>query len=174
LPQVLRSSTQTNSSHAYKKTGCNFATSFLTLPALLNSPPKLLALQWLDIGDKVLSVEVLLSLTSTFLFGLLSFLSNLHDPPRMVATQLYLTAAVGTLGFAMYTRFLMWGVICKLQDKAAAAKKVKTDTILQNDGDRETHQLVREWGTWNMYRGILPLISALVGVGACVCHIEGK
>jgi hypothetical protein len=68
----------------------------------------------------------------------------------------------------------MWDVIRKLQDKAAAARKVKTDTILKSDGDRETHRLVQEWGTLNLYRGIMPLLSAIVGIWACVSHIEGQ
>jgi hypothetical protein len=117
-------------------------------------------------------VVVSLSLVSSVLFGLLSYVSSLYDPARTLAAQLYLAAAVGTFGFAIYTRVFMWGVICKLQDKAAAAKKVKSDTILKGGGDNETHELVQEWGTLNLYRGIMPLLSAFVGIWAFVSHLE--
>jgi hypothetical protein len=119
-------------------------------------------------------MEVFFSLGAMFLFGFLGFLSNMHEPARVLAMQLYLAAAAGTLAFSMYPRLLMWGIIGKLHVKAAAAKKVKSDTILSSGGDGQTHELVQEWGTWNMYRAILPLISAVVGLWACISHIEGQ
>jgi hypothetical protein len=116
-------------------------------------------------------VVMTLNLVATILFTLLSYLSTWYEPDRTLAVQLYAAAAVGTFGFAIYTRVMMWDVNGKLQDKVAAAKKVKTDMILQGDEDLETHHLVQEWGTLNMYRGLLPLLSALVGVWAMVSHI---
>jgi hypothetical protein len=113
-----------------------------------------------------------LSFAATIVFGLLGYLSSLNGPAGITTTQLYTAAAAGTFGFAIYTRLLMWNVIRKLQDKAASAKKVKTDLILKSDGDRETHQLVQEWGTLNLYRGILPLLSAVVGIWASVNQIH--
>jgi hypothetical protein len=118
----------------------------------------------------------LINITATILFGTLSYLSSLdlmNGHTGKVATQLYSAAAIGGIASAIYTRVLMFGVITKLQDKVVAVRKMKSNLILESDGDdHETHELVQSWGTFNLYRGILPLLSTVVGIWACVAYIE--
>jgi hypothetical protein len=136
----------------------------------------LLALQWLEIYTKSELWAGLVNITATILFGTLSYLSSLdleNGHTGKLATQLYSAAAVAGIASAIYTRLIMFGVLTKLQDRVVAVRKMKSNTILESDADdHETHGLVQQWGSYNLYRGILPLVSAVVGIGACVAYIE--
>lgn len=138
---------------------------------------------------------VTLTMTSTVGFATLAYRSTFTPSLTATGLishtkrNLYIAAAVGAFSLVPYTGLLMRDVILKLSKQAEAVKvtdgKTKVDrrspsnvwddieelersakaaNALNEKGD--TRELVRKWGTLNLYRGCLLLASAVSGIWA--------
>lgn len=176
-------------------TGTNLSTTIVTLPALVHASPSVLATQWKTLYDGGIVPVVSLTMTSAVGFATLAYRSALMpslSPTGLVSyarRNLYIAAAVSAFGLVPYTRLLMWDVILKLSKQAEAVQvtdgKIKVDRSrssnpwddieelersaqaakdLNDKGD--TQELVRKWGTLNLYRGWILLASAGLGMWA--------
>lgn len=110
-------------------------------------------------------------------FALLAY--RAMDTPTLTAPglvshakrNLYVGAALAAFGLVPYTKFLMYADIGQLEVKAREAKAARTGVkgaSASADGDKETYELVKKWGTMNFWRGMILLSSAGMGIWACV------
>lgn len=148
--------------------GTNLSTTIVTLPALLYASPPTLATQWKILFDTGLTPVVSLAMSSAVGFATLAYRAT--NTPSVLSTgleshmkrNLYVAAAVSAFGLVPYTKLLMWHNIAELERRAEMAGK--------GDDERkpDTHTLVKQWGTLNLYRGCMLLVSAGLGLWACV------
>ncbi|OAL50285.1 hypothetical protein IQ07DRAFT_680592 [Pyrenochaeta sp. DS3sAY3a] len=145
--------------------GTNISTTIVTLPALLKASPSTLATQWKVLFDTGITPVVTLAMSSTVGFATLAYRAT-YNPLSISAglvnhtkRNLYVAAAVAAFGLVPYTRLLMWRNIAELEKRAKAA--------VDGEASNDTHDLVKQWGTLNLYRGLVLLSSAGLGVWAC-------
>lgn len=113
--------------------------------------------------DHGITPVVSLTMTSAVGFAALAYQSTFN--PNLTAARLmshrernlYAAAAVTAFGLAPYTQIIMGSVNAELARRATAGEK---------KGD--THELVRTWGRYNLIRGCMLLLSAGLGMWACV------
>lgn len=143
-------------------TGTNLGTSVVTLPALLHAPAATLATQWKILYDTGVVPVVSLAMSSAAGFAVLAYQSTVApaSASSLARRKLYIGAAVAAFGLAPYTRLLMWQNITALEKRAKDAA--------EGHEQSDTHQLVTAWGKLNLWRGVMLLSSAGLGVWASV------
>ncbi|KAF2107034.1 hypothetical protein BDV96DRAFT_654126 [Lophiotrema nucula] len=145
--------------------GANLSTSIITLPVLLPSKPQALATQWRTLFNAGITPVVTLAMSSAAGFALLAYRATYTPTPtspgqvNTLKRNLYVAAAIGAFSLAPYTAILMGNVNDTLMQRAAQAAKEEV---------KDTHELVRRWGTLNFNRGLLLLAGAACGVVASV------
>ncbi|KAF1994646.1 hypothetical protein P154DRAFT_612983 [Amniculicola lignicola CBS 123094] len=140
--------------------GFNLSTSLVTIPVLLQSPVGQLASQWQTMFNRGITPVVSLAMTSAVGFMTLAY--RVHTASQRLSSgtdvstrNLYIGAAVATFGLAPYTQILMGGTNSELARRAA----------LQS-AQAGTYELVQRWGTFNLWRGVMLLVGAVVGTWA--------
>ncbi|KAF1852034.1 uncharacterized protein K460DRAFT_413512 [Cucurbitaria berberidis CBS 394.84] len=144
--------------------GTNLSTTIVTIPALLHAPPSTLAVQWKILFDSAITPVVSLAMSSAVGFATLAYRETHTVSTSVGKRNLYVAAAVGAFGLAPYTRLLMWDSIAELEKRAKAGEKREGEEV----GGSKTHALVKQWGTLNLYRGCMLLVSAGLGLWASV------
>ncbi|KAF2679251.1 DUF1772-domain-containing protein [Lentithecium fluviatile CBS 122367] len=142
--------------------GANLSTSIITFPALRHAPDQLLLTQWQTLYDSGLVPVVTTALSSAAGFAALAYRTSLAPAGTVSTSQRnwYAAAAVAMLGLAPYTRIVMGGTIDELSRRAKARK--------EESEKADTRALVEQWGTLNLWRGMLLLMGTGVGVWASV------
>lgn len=131
--------------------GTNISTTIVTLPALLHAPAGTLATQWKTLFSKGTPPVVSLTLSSSVGFAALAY----RHPANATGTltrNLYIAASLAAFGLIPYTRLLMWDNI--------------TSLATEGQQQQDTHDLVKTWGKYNLWRGIMLLSSAGFGLWA--------
>lgn len=72
--------------------------------------------------------------------------------------NLYVAAAIGLFGLGSYTRLVMWDTITELSKRANSGEEARDQV--------DTRALVKRWGRMNLWRGVMLLGSAGIGVWA--------
>ncbi|KAJ4982578.1 hypothetical protein SVAN01_11931 [Stagonosporopsis vannaccii] len=154
--------------------GTNLSSTLVTLPALLLSPPASLASQWKSLFDHGIVPVVSLTLSSAAGFAALAYHATLT--PAVTASglvsyrvrNLYAGAALLGVALAPYTQVLMGGVNAELA-RRAAERANGAEKERERESEREgTGELVRKWGTLNLWRGVMLLCSAGLGLWGVV------
>ncbi|CAI6310296.1 unnamed protein product [Periconia digitata] len=145
--------------------GANLSTSVITFPALLHAKPPVLTEQWHILYNTGITPVVGLAATGSAGFATLAYraavapgLSSLEGG-LWTKRNLYIAAAAVTIGFAPYTRVVMWDTIQELERRARRGEA---------DDKENTRELVLRWGTLNLWRGVLLLTGAGLGMWASV------
>jgi hypothetical protein len=141
--------------------GTNISTTIVTVPALLKAPEALLATQWKVLYDHGITPVVSLAMSSGVGFAVLAFQKTPTSATSIyMQRNLYIAAAITAFGLAPYTRFLMWNNIGELERRA--------DYPGEGKEKEDTRQLVETWAKFNLWRGVMLLSSASLGIWACV------
>jgi hypothetical protein len=143
---------------AASSTGTNLSSTIVTLPALLSAPAGTLATQWKVMFDSGIAPMASLSTTSAAGLALLAYHAPTVTSASLAERNLYIAAAVGAASLGPYTKILMGSNIEALEKRAKAAAEG------QEKGD--THELVRTWGRYNFFRGLMLLSAAGCGMWA--------
>jgi uncharacterized membrane protein len=135
--------------------GSNFATSLYAIPAILHSPPKLLAKQWLELYNRGIVVVVPLGIASTASFGYLAYTASSKVGFMSSSTaQLYATAAALAIGNMVFTRIAIMPTNNALMEIAKSGSEA---------GVEKTVDLVKKWDGLNMTRGCLVFAATVLG-----------
>ena len=120
-------------------------------------------MQWKILFDCGITPVVSLTMSSAVGFAALAYHAALTPSltaPGVVFHRertLYAAAAVTAFGFAPYTQILMGSTNAELSRRATV-----------DDKEADTHELVKTWGRYNLIRGCMLLVSAGLGIWACV------
>ncbi|KAJ4368840.1 hypothetical protein N0V83_005922 [Neocucurbitaria cava] len=149
--------------------GTNISTTIITLPALLHASPSTLATHWKILFDTGITPVLSLAMSSAVGFATLAYRATYTSSLASTGLvshakrNLYIAAAVAAFGLAPYTKLLMWRNISELERRAQLVEKGDN-----GKGENDTHALVKQWGTLNLYRGFMLLSSAGLWIRACV------
>jgi hypothetical protein len=146
--------------------------TYISTPALLESPAPLLAKQWKKIFDVSAGVE---GATSLLLGGLFSYLAYREPSTASSSFKLYTTAAVLLPAAIPYTILLMKPINSKLLSKAdSLASTAITDTAAESGVDEAetTHALVDKWATLSLGRALLAAVGAGTAAWATISSID--
>jgi hypothetical protein len=145
--------------------GANLSTSIITFPALLQAQTPTLVKQWHVLYNSGITPVVGLAVTGSAGFAALAYRAasapghNALDGGLWAKRNLYIAAAVMTFSLTPYTWILMWDTIQELERRAERIEK---------DEKGDTRELVLKWGTQNLWRGVMLLTGAGLGVWASV------
>ena len=125
------------------------------MPAILHSPPKLLAKQWLELYDRGIVVVVPLAIASTTAYGYLAYVASSKVGLTSSTTgQLYTAAAILAISNVIFTSIAIMPT-----NKAISAIAKSTS----DQGLEKTVSLVKKWDGLNMTRGYFVLAAAVLG-----------
>jgi hypothetical protein len=93
---------------------------------------------------------------------------TLSSRPRTTTSNLYFLAAALTIGIAPFTVGVMMPVNNRLKAIATEAPVEVRDEKAQREEDEEVKGLLEKWNGLNAFRGVLPLVGAVVGVVAAL------
>lgn len=144
--------------------GAYFATSFLLVPRLLESPTPLMVRQWLKTYNfaKILYPIVLHPAAAAFYF--LSWSYRGANTGFLSRSKLYLTAGLLCQGVGPYT----WAVIVPTNRKIIRKAEETRDMAPIQEIDEAAKWLVDHWGMLSLPRGIMMGMSGLLGLLATV------
>lgn len=156
--------------------GQNFTLTFYAIPAVLLAPTDLAVTQYARIFNLGKKLGPALALTSFLSFTYLAFDSHLHFSntglvwsPLKSVWKGYLTAGALAVSIVPYTFVAMMGTNKKLLEEA---ERVRCKESLEAKGGENKQvgmaaatakQLLDQWGTLNLVRGVLPLAGAVIG-----------
>lgn len=108
--------------------------------------------------DSGIAPVVSLAMTSAAGFAVLAYRTPGLTSASVTERNLYIAAAVGAASLAPYTRIIMGSNLDALERRAQVAA--------EGQGKGDTHELVRMWGRLNLFRGLMLLSSAGIGMWA--------
>ncbi|KAF5358660.1 hypothetical protein D9758_007728 [Tetrapyrgos nigripes] len=149
--------------------GSLFASSFLTIPALLTPSrsfsPAYLAAQWSRLAGRGRALISPLALIASVAYGFAAY--SLHYSYSQSKAKLYLFAGLLTISSWPYANICMRAVHNALEQKARSLASAPLDEgSVRKREIIETERLVQTWAWQNVGRGLLPLVGCALGIVA--------